>query len=413
MPGYAPKAILPPFTPAFAEAAVRAAQGSYEPEYIVRNLVELSSYLISLPEHTTMFGTTRHDPYSPSLKTLYDRLNTGCLALSPLSGISKDAVRLRQSLGVRVDIPMLSRPLSDFEYLFYAVLARMQDMVQTLNVRLASGFNSATDQVFVNGPAISDLHASLVEYWTILNDPPCARALDDAIRQSRVDSLYEEIQSELADNIITANDAQKLLEDLFHAKDSTDGLAWIGGWSPAMIGAWLEERYRVLLQIEKEEDEVKKRETRKRAKTKSKGVPARKASRKGSISPKKRRSLEKMMEEGLATASSGGVLRRGPGQKIKVVEQMGAADKDAHMEVDQVNHGGAVQAPEQPQDGPVDEWQLRSQRVSSYSNYLRGAASRNARSIVDNTVYGNSTRGSVLDRFVEHEIEVETDKMDF
>lgn len=417
MPGYAPKAVLAPFTPAFTEAAVRVAQGSYEPEYIVRNLVELSSYLISLTEHTNMFGTTRHDPFSPSLKTLYDRLDSGHLALSPLSGISKDAIRLRQTLSVRVNVPILSRPLEDFEDLFYALLARMQDMVQTLNVRLASGFNSVTDHVFSNGPGITDLHASLVEYWTILNDAACAHALDDAIRQARVSSLYEEIQSELAGNVITQGDAHKLLEDLFCSKDTTDGLAWIGGWSPAMIGAWLEEKYRVLLQLEKDDDELKTREMRKRAKTKGKIMPVRKASRKGSMSPTKRRSLEKLVEAGLegmqSSVESTGVLRRGPAQKVTVVEQMDVAGSDAHMEVDHVNQGGAFQASEQSQDGPLDEWRLRSQRVSSYSNYLRGAASRNARSIVDNTVYSNSARRSVLDRFVENEPAVETDKTDF
>lgn len=184
-----------------------------------------------------------------------------------------------------------------------------------------------------------------------------------------------------------------------------------------MIGAWLEEKYRVLLQLEKDDDELKTREMRKRAKTKGKIMPVRKASRKGSMSPTKRRSLEKLVEAGLegmqSSVESTGVLRRGPAQKVTVVEQMDVAGSDAHMEVDHVNQGGAVQASEQSHDGPLDEWQLRSQRVSSYSNYLRGAASRNARSIVDNTVYSNSARRSVLDRFVENEPAVETDKTDF
>ncbi|KAH7405950.1 hypothetical protein DE146DRAFT_676566 [Phaeosphaeria sp. MPI-PUGE-AT-0046c] len=295
MPGYAPKAVLTPFTPAFTEAAVRDTHSTYDPEYIVRNLVELSSYLISLAAHTNFFGTARHDPYSPSLKTLYDRLNSGRVALSPLSGISKDATRLRQTLTERVRHSNLSRPLEDLEDLYYAILARMQDMVQTLNLRLASGFNSLTDRLFDNGPRITDLHASLVEYWSILNDPACARALDDAIRQARVDRLYAEINAELESNVITQTDAQKLLEDLFQSKDTTEGLAWIGGWSPAMVGAWLEEKYRVLLSVEKEEDERQAREMRKRAKTKTK-VTLRKASIVKSRSPTKHRSLEKMME---------------------------------------------------------------------------------------------------------------------
>lgn len=411
MPGYAPKAVLTPFTPAFTEAAVRGTHSAYEPEYIVRNLVELSSYLVSLAEHTNFFGTTRHDPYSPSLKTLYDRLNAGHLALSPLSSISKDATRLRQTLGERVRNPILSRPLEDFEDLYYAVLARMQDMVHTLNVRLASGFNKVNDQLFDNGPCITDLHASLVEYWTILNDPACARALDDAIRQARVDRLYEEINTELESSVITQTDAQKLLEDLFQSKDTTDGLAWIGGWSPAMIGAWLEEKYRVLLSIEKDEDERREREMSKRAKTKTR-VMSRKASRKSMI-PTKRRSLEKMVQGMQVTGDSRGVLRRGPAQQVQAVEQTGAFGEDAHMGVDHDTQGGAVNAVEKPRDSPLDEWQLKSRRVSSYSNYLRSAASHNARSIFDNSVHNSSLRGNLLERFAEDADAMEADMMDF
>ena len=36
--------------------------------------------------------------------------------------------------------------------------------------------------------------------------------------------------------------------------DEIEGLAWIHGWHPNMINAWLEEKYRITFEIEKERD---------------------------------------------------------------------------------------------------------------------------------------------------------------
>jgi hypothetical protein len=64
------------------------------------------------------------------------------------------------------------------------------------------------------------------------------------------------------------------------------------------------------------------------------------------------------------------------------------ANKEAH-EQQRTLEENAIQ--------PDRQWQLKSQRVSEYSIYLRGAASYNARSIVDNTAYSKSVRGSMVD----------------
>jgi hypothetical protein len=409
MPGYTPTATLTAFSPAVTEAAVQAATLSYSPEFLIRNLTNLSSYLIDLVNYTNFFGPAAHDPFSPSLKTLHERLNAGHPALTPLIEIAKNEHRMRQTLGVRINEPVPSRALEDFEDLFYAVLARMQDMLQTLNMRLASRFNSATDTLFENGPTIAALHASLSEYWTMFNEPACVRALDDAVRQARVNRLYEEINTDLEANVITQADSDAFLIELFEAKEKTKGVEWIVDWNPAMVGMYLTDKYQVLLRVEREESERQGREIRKRARTK---IRARKAARK-SRSPVKRPSLEKMLDDmqtGLARLQDreeGAWMRRGPGQQVRVVNQVGdgtrldaqQVDKSTRIEVD---HGRPDRRStergraRQDQRHRHNEWQLRSQRVSEYSNYLRGAASHNARSIVGGSVYSESVYGSTL-----------------
>lgn len=387
--------LLPPFAPAVAEADVKASTTTYEPSYIIRNLTDLSNYLVNLVKYTNMFGASAHDAYSPSLKTLHDRLYAGHIALSPLPGIAKDASRLRRVVSARVNMKVMERPLEDFEDVYYALLARMQDISQTLTLRVSHGFNQSSELIFPNGPSFADLHASLVSYWLILNEPACVCALDDAVRQSRVNRLFEEIHLELEANVITQTDADELLVDLYENKDATEGLAWIGSWSPAMIGAWLEEKYRMVLKVQREEDERSEREMRKRAKMmkSTMSVKSRKSSMRSSRSPTKRRSVEKMLQDA-------GRVRRGPAKQGRVVRQaMGDASAEAQQvdgfqeQVQPVDDHDRVHQEQLQRDR---EWQLKSQRVSEYSNYLRGAASHDARSIIDGTAYGNSLNGSSL-----------------
>jgi hypothetical protein len=425
MPGYTPNHVLLPFSPAVTESAVRDSTSAYDSDFMIRNLIDLSSYLVCLVNHTNLFGPPVHDPYSPSLKTLHERLHAGYPALTPLIEIAKNEHRMRQTLGIRIHEPVNQRALEDFEDLYYAVLARMQDMSQTLNMRITSGFNSVDDAIFENGPSISALHSSLAEYWSMLNDPACVRALDDAVRQARVNHLYEEINADLEANLITRDDATKFLEDLFHAKERTTGVEWIVAWNPAIIGMYLGDKYQVLLRVEKDEEERQVKDTRKRARMK---VKARKAAR-TSRSPTKRLSREKIIDDigmGLARIQDnekGALLRRGPGHQVRVVEHNGDgapmdaqhADKSSRIEVDhyqarRISKQGQVQ---QDQPHHYQEWQLKSQRVSEYSNYLRGAASLNARSILGQSVYSDSIYGSILGSPFPEIGEEDADKMEF
>jgi hypothetical protein len=320
-----------------------------------------------------------------------------------------------------------SRPLEDFEDMYYAVLARMQDMQHTLNARLSSGFNDVHDALFPGGPSIADFATSMAQYWGVFNAPACARALDDAVRQARVTRLYEEIHMALDANVITQADADELLTDLFESKDTAEGMKFIGRWSPAMIGGYLHERYRVLLQVEKEEDERQARELRKRARMKGK---VRKERRK---SPMRRSSPEMMLEgarEGFARlreddGGGGGfaVYQPSPGKQVRFVEQVEDAMRVEAHQVDKVNDNDLVDSMDhnaieqeracQEQLQHDIQWQLKSQRVSEYSSYLRGAASRGVRSIVNSSAYGGSVRGSSLGSPPSEIAEKDTDMMEF
>ncbi|KAH3910886.1 hypothetical protein HBH56_137620 [Parastagonospora nodorum] len=360
MPGHSSMQALPPFKPAATEAQVKAATESHDPEQVIRNLVDLSSYLISIDEHTKLFGAAgKHDPYTPSLKTLLNRLYAGVRTLSPLSSLTKDGARLRQDVSERLNKPVIERPLEDFEDLYYALLARLQDMAQMLTLRVTNGFNAPSEPVFENGPSIADLYDSLMSYWDMLNDPACARALDDAMRQFRVGVLYREINAELEAHVISFANAEELLAELFESKEFTEGIAWIASWSPAMIGAYLSEKYHVALRVQREEDERVEREKRKRMSFKK---PL------GSMI--KQRSSERM--------------RRGSAKQAHFVHQRGAVGYPTHQHV--VNDHERIRQEQLHRDR---EWQLKSQRVSDYSNYLRGTASHDAQSIV-RSVSGSS-----------------------
>jgi hypothetical protein len=97
------------------------------------------------------------------------------------------------TLGQRTAKNAAHRPLEDFEDLYYAVLARMQDIHHILNARLGSGFSTVTDLVHTDGPSIADLYVSLAQHWNVLNHTAFVKAIDSAVRRSRVKCLHQEI----------------------------------------------------------------------------------------------------------------------------------------------------------------------------------------------------------------------------
>lgn len=387
--------LLPTFPPAVTEADIKTSSAVCDPSFVTSNLISLASYLVDIVNHTNVFGPASNDTYQPSLATLYARLIAGRSSLTPLPALAKDTTRLRSTLSVRIDTDISERPLEDLEDLYYAALARMQEMLHTLNMRITSGFNNPTDTLFPSGPSITAWHASLTEYWSILNEAVCGRALDDAVRRSRINHLYEEIQARLERNEISHETAGVFFEELFGVRESTEGMMFVADWNPVVVGVRLAEKYRVLFKVEREEGERRKRERRRKAKMPGVDVRVRK---RRSGEGRKRVSIGEMvegMQEGLLGLRDGGGAVKDTNVGGKAVEGMRAetehVDKNTRIEDDRYAHDIAHQ-----DHRPTTEWHAKSQRVSDYAAYLRNQASHDARSIVTSSVYNPSLDGSTL-----------------
>lgn len=363
MSNFTKPVLLPPFGPAATQSAVDASTEAFPSEYIINIILEISNYLVALVDHSALFGRPNTDPYSPSLHTLHSRLHSGHLNPSPLQTHANEQARIKAALSQRTAKDAAHRPLEDFEDLYYAVLARMQDMHQILNARLGSGFNTTTDTLYADGPTIAALHDSLSQYWDVLNHTAFVRAIDAAVRRSRVKSLHQEILAQVHNDEITQADADELLTDLYDPAeyDGIQGLAWVSGWAPSMVAAWLEEKYRSMLGFEREEVEKKGRMDRKRARMGQKG---KKPQQERTSKKEGQKMVEDMQMDGGAVEMATGGLR--PQEHIK-------------------DHGN-----QHDQQHDALEWQLKTQRVEEYSQYLRGMASRDARYVVQSTVFNNA-----------------------
>ena len=363
--------MLPPFGAAATQAAVEASTESFPADYITNIILEISDYLASLVEQSTLFGKPSNDPYSPSLRTLHTRLHTGQFNPSPIQSHANEIARIRATLGQRATKDVARRPLEDFEDLYYAVLARMQDIHQILNARLGSGFSTYTDFVYPDGPSIADLYVSLAQYWDALNHNGFVKPIDCAVRRFRIEYLHQKIIAQLQNDEITHSDAQELLKDLHDPNEyeNIQGLAWIGGWAPSMVAAWLEEKYRIALKTEKEDAESKSRMDRKRARMVQRG----KQTQRDSLKLKKE--AKTTVDE---TQMAGGEVKK----IIPVDEQQqGMAGQQNHQDDDQ----------DQLLQYAL-EWQIKTRRVCEYSQYLRSMASRDARYLVQSTTSNNDTR---------------------
>ncbi|UPX13703.1 uncharacterized protein EKO05_0004202 [Ascochyta rabiei] len=334
----------------------------YPADYITNIIIEISSYLSTLVQQSTLFGRPENDPYSPSLRTLHDRLHSGHLNPTPIQSHANEQTRIKATLGQRTVKNAVHRPLEDFEDLYYAVLARMQDIHQILSARLGSGFNTVHDPVYPDGPNIADLYTSMAQYWNVLNDTAFVKAIDSAVRRSRVKCLHQEILAQVHNDEITQADAEELLVDLYDPAeyDGIQGLAWVSGWAPSMVAAWLEEKYHVVLGLEREGVESKNRMDRKRAKIGKK--------------VKQPQHELKSMKEGKKIVEDLHIA--GP-----VSLQMQAYTTGGHQGLGSQSHHAL-------------EWQRKTQRVSEYSQYLRGMASRDARYMVQSTALNDGPHTS-------------------
>ena len=265
------KTLLPDFAVAVSQMAVEAATTAYPTDYIVEHILKLSNYLINLAGTCNLFGKPDLDIYSPSLNTLFDRLQKKQVGPSLLPHGFLTPERIHGRIYERADEEATDRPLADYEDIYYALVARMQEMHQLLNLRINSGFNVASEDISEGGPSIAELHNSLSEYWNVLNNPSCGKALDDAVREARLESLRHELVHQVQEKNMKAEDAHEQLSQLYSSDvyNGILGLNFVQDWAPAMIGAYLESKYRRMLDLEKEEAVVKARLSRRQAKMKT------------------------------------------------------------------------------------------------------------------------------------------------
>ncbi|KAF2270989.1 hypothetical protein CC78DRAFT_8360 [Lojkania enalia] len=252
--------LIPVLSDAVSQAEVEAMP---EPDALqvndVKYLLLQISHAVLQEEGQSSIWKTRGKPSLISLKMLSDRLHTGKLCPHPIQLIANDTPKVRHQYTShsRTGKPARLRPLEDFEDLYHALLAKIQEMHQQIALRVNNGFVDTSARIYASGPTISALSDTLIEFWTTLNDPKLVKTLDAAVRRSRIKHLHATILAQLYTHQITKADAYDLLTDLYDPDEyaGVAGLAWIGGWAPAMITAFLAEKYRVLLQVEKEAEQ--------------------------------------------------------------------------------------------------------------------------------------------------------------
>ncbi|PSN70119.1 hypothetical protein BS50DRAFT_571422 [Corynespora cassiicola Philippines] len=258
-------AAAPPFSPAATVDSVNFPKtgSEYSETYCKQVMLDLVPYLLRILSLSTLFQKSPVDSYTVSLETLWNRLCAGHLCPTPMHTPVNYSATVRAKAHIWADADPASRPLEDFEDVYYALLARLQECAHALAMRLTSSFNEPSDPIYETtdelGPSIHDFSAALSTFWDMLNSPAYATTLDAAVRAGRFKALYAEILAQHSKGNITRADAIELLEDLYSCdvedprSEDLHGLAWIGGWSPAMIGAWLDEKYRIVLAVEKTE----------------------------------------------------------------------------------------------------------------------------------------------------------------
>ncbi|KAF2751759.1 hypothetical protein M011DRAFT_463268 [Sporormia fimetaria CBS 119925] len=251
-------AIYPPATP----TVLQQVEHEFEELPLKQLLLLVSNHLIELDTKSTLWRIPRRRPYTVSLTTLLERLYTG--KPSPRTSVLTGAPVLPslQTLQSTSDIQPqnipqdaadpLFRPLAAYESIFYALLSKTLEIHSTLRLRILNGFSSPSHTLYPSGPSIHEVGQQLVEFWSALNQPGCIAALHNAVKRARLESASREIEDAAERGELEAEDAESWIVEMYEIAEIDDGwgIEWVAGWSPAMISAWLEERYRGLLSVE-------------------------------------------------------------------------------------------------------------------------------------------------------------------
>ena len=251
---------LPPLPAAASQASFTAITPFQSPDVIKTALINISTSLLTINSQTTLWKVQQSSRFVVSLRMLHERLHIG---LPPPSILPSSSPKPKASTtskapnglaspegGFQAAKHPVQRPLEDFEDLYYALLSKIQEVYQNLAIRLVNGFNRPDDMLYARGPTIEQLYGMITLAWGELNEPSLVKTLDEAVRCARVTVLHDDILLQRSKGTLTRRDAIELMDDLY--SEQVEGLEWIGGWAPSMIGAWLSEKYRITLKAEKE-----------------------------------------------------------------------------------------------------------------------------------------------------------------
>jgi hypothetical protein len=334
-----------------------------EDSLIIEKLIQLTTDFLSITTRDTLLGKgdPNPDPYKPSLGNLFARLEAGRLPPSPVdaNGDTRKTDRIRK----RTSKSLQERPLTDFEDIYYALLALTQEMYSLLRMRINNNFNSLDDPIFEGGHPISQVMEFLVSTWEFLNMSTIAKALDDAVRKASFQKTKKRFSDDLKEGLYTVEDVDELVHDLEEPSTyaTIPGLKWIGGWSPAMINIMLEQKYRRIFSSDRKEKVKKARDG---------AIRKRKAKAEVERELKKRLSAERVQREELL--------------KAQLQEEVKSRHAQLQTQV-------PVQTPlRHEQQSEEEKMAARASLVSSYMSDLWNKASPHAKRLMHDTLFNNT-----------------------
>ena len=332
---------------AISQAAVVAEQHAKDHQVVIGTLLEMTEDLLSFTKQNTLLGKGDPNPdlYTPSLGSLYARLEAGQIPPSPAAVGASPKKRLK--VHKRTGKSPSQRSLQEYEDIYYALLALIQEMHWDILTRINNGFNHIDDFVCDGSVRIFQLLDYLVKSWEFLNDSSVAKALDNAIREACYKTTQKKFKDDFKQGKYLIADYKSLLKALKKDYDEIPGLVWIGGWSPAMINASLQQKWRPVYSAERM-DKVRKGALKKAEQT------------------EKRVSAERKAREELLKAK----LWEETFQRQAQLEQ-----EELHLQT------------EQEQEQAEESKAARADLVSTYMENLRSQASPHARRLVHGTSY--------------------------
>ncbi|CBX94449.1 hypothetical protein LEMA_P119400.1 [Plenodomus lingam JN3] len=235
------------FTPALTQHSILTCRERLPSTLLIQNMIAFSTYLLTIENRSNFFGPRSNSSYSPSLRVLHARLINGYIAPSPLP--SQFLTPAHTDLSTHANVfsgKVHERPLADFQDLYYALLARIREMQKRMSDHVRSGFSTRDTLLFPSGPTLANLHDMLLSRWELLNNAAAGKAMDEAVREARIQCIQEEIVVLVESNLMSGDEAELQIMQLREKNvyEAQPGLEWTPEWDPALVNAKLAEKYR-------------------------------------------------------------------------------------------------------------------------------------------------------------------------